>query len=547
MRSISLKNQSSLSVYYVSALILALGVFFYHLMHIVDLPVSVDAGSYLLKMRAINAGKEYNLNVCISHTPLVFFLGAVWLRLFGDSFTSIMGFVYLFHMANILVLALILLAHKAPATLTALLCAASFGMVMRFGANGLLLEPFVVFFVELTYLVRLRLEPSAWRAVVMGLLLGLALFAKQHAAFMIIGFLVLEAWEGWRRPAGTAWRLFLLAGCAALPLLAHVLVASDGPLARLQLYGFLGGGAVQYIQEVTEENYFKELLFRLVKSYWLTVPLLAACWLACRQRFTETFFRTCVVLALTSGLSLYVKLYHHYFQYFVPFACVAWALLYREYASRLDDRTMGLLVRSALAAFAGAFLPVAGAMAVAPDGGGKLLTTAVLLLFALQLLFLAWRGLLRLEKEVWAAALALALILFPTSESFRTPYAQRAADKVEQQRMAEATARVFPGGSRALIVGDPALNVVCDVEVPMIYSLYAFRPTLCDDWTAIPRVLVTHLEDHAWLLAKLAELGFERVDDPSVKAAFFIIPRVYGASGRLRWGRPCRSRPAKGW
>ena len=50
--------------------------------------------------------------------------------------------------ALLFLLALILLAHKTPSTLTALLCAASFGMVMRFGANGLLLEPFVVFFVD---------------------------------------------------------------------------------------------------------------------------------------------------------------------------------------------------------------------------------------------------------------------------------------------------------------------------------------------------------------------------------------------------------------
>jgi hypothetical protein len=167
-------------------------------------------------------------------------------------------------------------------------------------------------------------QPSAQRALAIGLLLGVATTMKQVAAVYVPFFLLVVAW---RAPAPQRWRrlahfsVWLAVGglLVWLPILAwlHAAGALEAALDALLLHNLEYAGAVPLAARLAALRFYAAPLLPSQGAAWI-LAVAGLLWLALRQERFPAWFLAGFALASAIGVSASGRYFPHYFQQLLP-------------------------------------------------------------------------------------------------------------------------------------------------------------------------------------------------------------------------------------
>ena len=276
--------------------------------------INPDANYYIGVSRFLMEGKVPFSDFQLGYTPLSFYIMCIPFSIFGNSFTTALAVLYLFHIVNAFWVYKICCQYSASQWLSAFTAILSLMLCLTCDGSSYVLEPFVLFFgLPAIYLLK---SENIKKIILSGFLCFCAFWSKQYGLGFICLAMVLLCLYHSMRMLLIRKLLYLLLGFLAGSVVFVALFWIQGvdPLAMLSLTG---------------SEYRRDGLLSLNEAWrnlLITIPLLTLPIIMVVIKLKE--FRKHPLLYISFlgvfgfMLQCYVRFYAHYMILVMPFCAL---------------------------------------------------------------------------------------------------------------------------------------------------------------------------------------------------------------------------------
>jgi hypothetical protein len=298
--------------------------------------INPDAGYYLGAGKFIAQGLEPYQDFHTSYSPGVYYIFAL-AELMGSTFGEYQkAFIYLLHIINGALFGLLLLNLTFKKDIAIFGCLLLILATFTLDGQALVLEPFQNFFILASLVAAVKW--TEYKAViVVGLLFGFALMAKQSSmfSFPVLACLVLfPHWFGIAKSqplAPVVSRILVLGVSSGIAFLLFCIVTQQNLVTTLYKLITFGGRAQSY---VAQEYGLYDVVNTFIKGEGgerLLIPMIVAgayLFITTTNRLHRLFV---VGFAINLVTILMVRGYPHYMQLIVPWGILIFMALISEY------------------------------------------------------------------------------------------------------------------------------------------------------------------------------------------------------------------------
>jgi hypothetical protein len=311
-----------------------------------SVPVNPDAGCYIPMAKEIINGATPTVDVDTAYMPLVSYFFALWIKIFGDSYNTILVLILMFHFLNAGLLYIAMGHFRAHHYMRILLCFSYFFTTILCDGIYVVLEPFQIFFSLLAYISLLNIKSDKWtKYALTGFLIGLSILSKQHSGIFAIAFALMVLFEASSLKALRRRFKNTLIFCVftLIPFGCFIVLTKATFFGALHSFGFLGQMATDYIREQPFSNESFYLIQEIIKDFWwifFPIFILILFFIFPEYRKRNDYIMKVLPLLVLSLSILSVRQYKHYFQLILPWSYLGWAvitdrsLLEKEYIRR---------------------------------------------------------------------------------------------------------------------------------------------------------------------------------------------------------------------
>lgn len=305
-----------------------------------------DTNYYLSIAKDVIDGYIPTYNVDTEYTPFVYYILAVFLFIFGDSYATAVFATFVFTLANsILIYYLFKMRLKLSLKWSLLFLSIYIFSLFRLTTFYVLLEPFQVLFALISFILLTSSKKSITVIALSGISMGTSIMCKQYSALFAIGvglWMLLEFYKGKYTFKdflinGTIWSLGVL-----LPYFLFVVITKATLYGSLISFGFIGGAANTYaaykpsILKIGSLGLLKVFILHMIEILpFIVYPIY--------RRFVKIDKNISMIadgiylIGLLSLVSIYVRQYAHYFQLILPWAIMLWALMISDSWKKLTS------------------------------------------------------------------------------------------------------------------------------------------------------------------------------------------------------------------
>lgn len=491
-------------------------------------PVNEDAGYYIPVSEEVLRGATPTVEVNTTYPPGVYYAYALWIKLFGADYSTIVFLIYAINAVNTLLLYLILSYFVKHKQLRIIICLSYYFSTMLLEGYTVVLEPFQVIFILLAYLVYLKDLKYLLKYALAGFFLGCSIMFKQYSLLVLAGFLI-TVWLDSRKSGDKAFKkLFIITAFSTLPFFAFVLFTKAGLINSLYSFGFLGKMAISYAMRGQQQGLsglMRDVITRILQMNWLFIPFLI--YLIFR-RDSLGLNRAIAPLFISSLLPLTVRQFGHYFQLIAPWSYIILGIVSVETLKQLqgynkDNRyvLLGILacffiILPSFLMFTHSFYPV-----------HKPYIAAVTSAFLFFVSVVVYSGLrlsgYRTNKETLVAVF-ISLILFETIFlGMKIPFSQFRTLKNAQLEEAKEINKIFRIGSSVYVINYPQLYVTCKFRNPLNNNSFPITAEILKtiDWSVIENIIIKR-DSPVISTKELNEHGYAEIETaPLSKVSLF--------------------------
>jgi hypothetical protein len=463
--------------------------------------VNPDAGYYIPIAKEVLQGATPTVEVKTSYPPGFYYLCSLWISIFGESFETILLLVYVVHLLNASLLFLILSYFSRYRTLNIFLSCSYFYSVIILEGYTVVLEPFQVMFILLSYLFYLKRWQDFVKYPLVGLCLGLSIMIKQYSALVLIGFLG-SLFADARMEGKTDHCLrnaLIVILFFSIPFLAFILFTKASLTGSLVSFGLFGGKAPTYLATGQPGMFalLSNVFTRLVQINWLFIPFLLYSSLLFLRKDALGAHRSIFPIFVFSALPIFVRQFSHYFQVVAPWSYIIMGILLTTAISRL--RTQYRIGPRLMGAFLACFCLIVPLFVVLTPSFYSISKLHIAFFTSFLVLLVAivmWWGMADMNKKTFTSSyillFAVALFFETIFLSLKVPYSDFARLKSAQIREAWEIEKIFPPGSAVLVINNPQVYILCAFKNPI--NDFSFSRTETDltdlDWNRIDNIVI---------------------------------------------------------
>jgi hypothetical protein len=473
----------------------------YHLLHYRHLPVNPDAGYYIPIAKEVLQGATPTVEVKTSYPPGFYYLCSLWIITFGESFEKTLLLVYTVHLLNATLLFLILSYFSRYRTLNFLLSCSYFYSIIIIEGYTVVLEPFQVLFILLSYLFYLKRWRDFVKYPLVGLCLGLSIMIKQYSVLVLIGFLG-SLFADARMEGKTDHFLrnaLIVVLFFTIPFFAFILFTKANLTGAFESLVLFGGRATTYLATGHTGMFalLSNVFLRMAQMNWLFIPILLYSLLRFLRKDVLGSHRSILPIFVFSALPVLVRQFSHYFQLVAPWSYIITGILLTTAISGLGTQhKVGPRLMGAFLACSFLLMPLFLVLTPSFSSISKLSIAFFTSLLVLLAAVVTWWGMADMNKKTVTSSyiLLLAVTLFFETIflSLKVPYAEFARLKSAQIHEAREIGKIFPPGSAVLVFNDPQLYILCAFKNPI--NDFSFFRTETDltaiDWNRIDNIVI---------------------------------------------------------
>jgi len=487
-------------------------------------PVNPDAGYTIPISEQVLNGATPTVDVKTLHAPGVYYIYALWMKVFGSDYTTLLLLIYIVNAANSILLYLILSNFLQQKILKIMICFSYYYSIMLMGGTSIELEPFQIIFILLAYLVYLRKLPYILKHILIGLFIGCSIMFKQYSILVLSGFLIMF----WLDLRGKEDKIQILKKMcitlifALIPFLTFVLFTKASLSGSLYSFGLLGSAGISYVtaEQLGGMEWASRIIMSIVVRIWLFVPFfIYTVIIFIRSDYFE-FNSNLVPLFVFSCLPLVVRQYGHYFQLIAPWSYLILGVLLKRPADeiRKDYIDTPYFLVSIFICF---FILLPFFLIIVPpvyyhESPGL---RRSMLLFPITIISIITWGIYysgyKFNLNTILTVLSLTLFLVTLFFSLKMPFNEMRTQKIMQLREAEEINKIFPEGSRVHVIDYPQLNVTCRFQNPLHDYWFPLNKRSQNlNWKEIDNVIIK--KENPYISSKrLAELGYDEIETNS--------------------------------
>ena len=484
------------------------------------IPVNPDAGYYISISEEVLNGANPVVDVKNMYTPGIYYAYALWIKLFGSGYATIVLLVYIVNTLNALLLYLILSEFIQQNILKIMICLSYYYSIFLLEGTSVELEPFQIFFILSAYILYLKKMPNILKYALVGLCLGCSFMFKQYSILVIFGFLIISWLDVGQEEKETARmkRISVIAVSAIIPFFAFVLFTKASLVHSLYTFGILGNVGISYI--TAEGQGFIEWGDRIMKSIivrnWVFFPLIIYLFIILFRRDYLHYRKDFFLLFVFSCFPLAIRQYGHYFQLIAPWSYLILGILLKRPVDefRKDCRNDLFFIVSIFVCF---FIILPVFLYFAPTvfyPASPSIRRGTLLLSITTFSVIAWgiyHSKYKFNLDILLIILSTTIFLVTLFLSLKIPFSEMRDEKYVQLKEAEEINKIFPKGSLVYVIDYPQLYLTCRFKNPLHdYNFPLGNKAHNLSWEAIDNVIVK--KDNSFISSeRLAGLGYSEI------------------------------------
>jgi hypothetical protein len=485
------------------------------------IPVNPDAGYYIPMSELVLNGATPTVDVNTLHAPGVYYIYALWMKVFGSDYETLLLLIYIVNAANSILLYLILsefIQQKFPKII---ICFSYYYSIMLLGGTSIELEPFQIIFILLAYLVYLKKLPDIVKHILVGLCLGCSIMFKQYSILVLFGFLMMF-WLDIRENENNIERLkriFITIVFALMPFFTFIFFTKASLVHSLYSFGLLGNAGISYAtaEQAGVIEWGNRILRSIIVRNWLFLPFFIYVFILLFRRDYLRFHNNLIPLFVFSCMPLAIRQYSHYFQLIAPWSYLILGILLKKPAEefRKDDRNDFYVIVSLFICFfiiLPVFLVFTPALYYPANPGIR----RGMLLFSIIILSIISWGIYhsknKMNLDMLLVLLSSTIFLVTILFSLKIPFSEMRDQKYVQLRDAEEINKIFPKGSSVFVIDYPQLNYTCRFRNPFNNFNFPLNEQVQNlNWNAIDNVVVKKTNPFI-SSGRLAELGYKEIE-----------------------------------
>lgn len=506
------KSMKTLNSFLTSAIIIASFVIAgYLFISYSRVPVNEDAGYYIPLALEVLHGATPTIEVNTTYPPGLYYIYALWIKVFGADYSTIILLVYIVNVITTLLLYSILSYFIEHKPLRLMLSLSYYYSIMLFEGYYVELEPFQMLFILSAYLVYLKKMDHFFKYALIGLCFGISMMFKQYSLLVFIGFLV-AFWMDANRVGDRSVRsksVIIALVFSTLPFLTFLLLTKASLINSLYAFGFLGNMAISYVGAGHSNpiESITNILAGLIYRNWAFLPFLI--YIAMFRRKDTGFNKTLVPIFIFSSLPLIVRQFGHYFQLIAPWSYILLGILISSAKISLQDKNKDntyILISLFCCFFI--ILPFFLIFTSSHFLAFKLFLFTISLIICLGIYLSGYK----FSRNALILFFAGLIFFEPLLLSLKLPIQEFKAQKNTQTEEANQINKTFAKGSSVYVINYNHLYFTCGFKNPFNdYTIPITSKTLKEiDWNSIENVIIQG--DNPVISAKeLTTHGYEEI------------------------------------
>lgn len=307
-----------------------------------------DENYYIAVARDIAAGAVPTVTVSTAYTPLVFYIFALFFKLFGYSSIAPALIVSFFQICNVVVLNFIWIKYlNVNRRLSLFMSLLALMAIIKTSGLNVVLEPIQIFFVLCAFLIIGGNDLNLWRSVTSGFLIGLSIMCKQYSVLFVFPLFFWFIRSGIELKNVKKYFLYFSISCVAVvvPFLLFVLFTKATLIGSLRSFGFIGDVATSYAMGESGWSIFiihglEKYIRAFLISPFLLMPIILYPLIrmsGCYDKSRVLMYDNIFVFALCSSAVLFVTRLANYYLIPLPWTVSLWYIILSSLGLRLGN------------------------------------------------------------------------------------------------------------------------------------------------------------------------------------------------------------------